>query len=316
MYSLTVHQTTLNGDEFFFQNQTNTRLKKIYERADHIWSYLGKVTLLTRHSLNAASKSCHLISLLGEDLPGRIRKTTTRLKLFSIVSIPFSLISLKSISEKIFKNSLINDREGVVLNSLSFTIIVIDIFDSTSTFVNTVLDLSTRTPIASLSALGLPCGFAMSGLGTISRIVQIAKTYQVHKSVSDVRKELLEALLEKKLGINEIQAKIAAPIKGKILKAIPGEIELQLHKLYRLITTDRNEIFTSQQMDEISQLLDAIQAMLKKKFIIEGLGVFANTLTISALCLFCLGSLSSTPFLLLASSFFTRIISLTYQDFG
>lgn len=277
MHSLTVHQTNLNGNECFFQTQTCARLKKNYEKADHVWSYLGKITILTRHLLNAASKSCQLISLLGKDLPERIKKTTTRLKLFSIVSIPFSLISLKSISEKIFKNFLINNKEDVVLGSLSFAIIVIDVFDSITTFVNTVLDLSERAPIASLSALGLHFGFAMSGLGTISRIIQVSKTYQVHRSVSDIRKEMLEAFLEKNLGINEMQAKIAAPLTEKILKAIPGEIELKLGKLYDLITTDRTETFTDQQISEISQILDDIQAKLKKKCIIEGLGIFANT---------------------------------------
>ncbi|MFA6916143.1 MAG: hypothetical protein WC222_07080 [Parachlamydiales bacterium] len=314
MHSLTVHQTNLDRNEFFFQNQISTEIKRIYGKADQVWSYLGKIIILTRHLLNAASKSCQLICLLGKDLPERIKKTTTRLKLFSIVSIPFSLISLKSISEKIFKNYLINNKEDVVLGSLSFTIITIDIFDSITTFVNTVLDLSARSPIASLSALGLPFGLAMSGLGTISRIIQIAKTYQVSGSVSDVRIEMFEAFLEKKLGVNEIQAKIAAPLTEKTLKAIPGEIELQLHKLYDLITKDRTETFTDPQISEISQILDDIQAKLKKKYIIEGLGIFANTLIISALCLFCLGSLSSMPFLLLASSFFTRIFSLTYQD--
>src|ERR1700733_10555048 len=158
-----VHHT--NGNEFLIRTQICTRLKKFYERADHVWSYLGKIIILTRHLLNAASKSCQLISLLEKNLPGKIRIITTRLKLFSIVSIPFSLISLKSISEKIFKNFLINNKEGVVLSSLSFTIIVIDVFDSTSTFVNTVLDLSNRTPIVSLPALVLPFSFAMTELG-------------------------------------------------------------------------------------------------------------------------------------------------------
>lgn len=312
MYSLTIHQTNLNRNEFFFQNQTSS--KKLYEKMEHVWSYLGKIIILARHLLNAASKNCYAISLLGKDLPERVKVITTRLKLSSIVGIPFSLVSLKSISEKIFNNFLISDREGVALGSLSFTIVFIDVIDSLATFVNTILTLSARTPIASLSALGLPFGFAMSGLGSISRTTHIAKACQVYKRVSNIRKEMLEVCIEKKLVINKNQVKTTLSFIEKTLKIIPGEVELKLQKLYDLITIDKNEIFTDQQIGEISQILDDIQDKLKKKFIIEGFGIFSNTLTISALCLFCLGSLSSIPFLLLASSFFIRISFLIYQD--
>lgn len=309
-----IHQATTNENNFFLNNQFSTKLKKIHEIADHTWSYLGKVIIFTRHLLNAASKNCHLISLLGKDLPQRIAKTILRLKLFSILSVPLSLASLKSTSEKIFKNFLINDKEGIALSSLTFTITAIDVLDSISTFVNTVLNLWSRPSIASLSALGLPFGFAMSGLGIVSRIIQVAKTHQVSKSVSDIRKEMLKTLLENKLGITEMQAITKTHLTEKSLKAIPGEIEFKLRELYGLISADRIQRFTVQEMNEISQLLDNIQAQLKKKFIIEGVGIFANTLIISALFLFCLGSLSATPFLILASSFFIRIFSLIYQD--
>lgn len=313
MHPLTISLDSLN---LYPTIQVKTNLKKIYQKADYTWSYLGKVIILTRHLLNAASKSCQLISLLGNDLPERVKKTTTHLKLFSIVGIPFSLNSLKSTSEKIFKNYQANDKEGVLLSSLSFTIVAIDLFDSTTTFVNTALELSARAPIASLSALGLPLGFAMSGLGTLSRIIQVAKACHVYRSVANVRKEMLEVFLDKQLSINQIQAKIAAPLTEKTLKTISGEIELKLRKLHGLINGDKSEPFTDKQKNEISQILDDIQGDMKKKLVIEGMGIFANTLTISALYLFCLGSASSTPFLLLASSFSMRISSLLYQDFN
>jgi hypothetical protein len=304
MYS-SAFETYLNKNEAFFH---------IFKKADHLWSYLGKILILTRHLLNASSTNSHLISILGKNLPEKIKITTTRLKLFSIVGIPFSVVSLKSVSEKISKSYLLNDKEGVVLGSLSFTIIVIDVFDSLTTFVNTTLALSSRPPLARLSALGIPFGFAMAGLGTVFRITQVAKACGIHASLKAVRREMLRDFLEKKLDVTERQTKAAAALVEKNFRAIPGEIELKLQQLYSLITLERKEIFADHEIKEISQLLDDIQDKLKRKFIIEGLGIFANSLIMSALYLFCLGSLSSVPFWFLASSFFIRISSLTYLD--
>lgn len=313
MSTSTVTGSNLIVNEGFFQNPASIRLK-IYDKAEHVWSYLGKTIILTRQLMNAATKSRKWINFLGQDLLGRFQKTITRLKLFSIVSVPFNLVSLKSISEKIFKNYTINDMEGVRSGSLTATIIAIDVFDSISTFVNAVLELSARVPIASLSALGIPSGFAMSGLGTISRSLQITKICQVYKSISNVQKAMREAFLEKKLGVNQIRANLSAPLTEKVLKALPGDIESQLRKLNQLINNESTETFTPDQLKEISQILAGIQGTIKKKFVVEGLGIFANTLNISALSLICLGTVSSQPFLLMASCYFTRILSLAYQD--
>jgi|688.fasta_scaffold19462_11 hypothetical protein len=314
MASLIINQTNLYKNEIVFSNQTRARFKIIYEKAEHVWSYLGKMMILTRHLLNATSKSCQLLTVCGKDFPGKAVEITTRLKLFSIVSVPFSLTSLKSISAEIFKSFLVKDIESVTLSSLSFTIITIDLFDSMTTFVNATLAVSAHEPIASLSALSLPFGFGMSGLGIVSRIIQISKACQVYKSIRSIRKESLEAFLEKKLDVTATQARIVTLLRKHTLRTIPVEIGLKLQKLYDLLANNRSEALTDQEMDKISQILDEIQDRLKKKFIIEGLGTTANTLIILALFMFCWGSLSAVPFVFLATSFFIRISSLTYQD--
>ncbi|MCE2982220.1 MAG: hypothetical protein LW832_01515 [Parachlamydia sp.] len=309
-----ISNNSRNFNEYLFPSTTN--LKGIYAKTEYFWSYLGKIVLLTRHLLNATSRSSRLVPMLGDNFPQKVVKMTTRLKLFSIVGVPFSLVSLKSISEKIFKSYSLNDKEAVALGSLAFTITSIDAFDSTATFANTVLLLSARSPIARLSALGMPCGFAMTGLGIISRIGHIAQSCRIYYSLSDIRKKMLEAYLEEQLGINERQALLAAPFTEKTFRAAPGEVEVKLRQLYNLITAHRTERLTDQEKNEISHILDAIQTLLKKKVFLDGLGISANCLSLSALCLFCLGSLNSTPFWLLSGSFFIRISSLMVQEFN
>lgn len=295
-------------NDFYVKNQISEKMQRIYTKSEHGWSYLGKIITLIRHLLNIAGKSCSLISLIGKDLPLKVKVITTRLKLFSVVGIPFSLVSLKNISKKMHKNYLLQDSNGMMLSSLSFAINSLDVLDSSATFVNTTLSILEKAPIQSLAAIGMPFGFAMSGLGLVSRGIQIKKIWQVNGSVQKVRKEL-KACLETNVSA---KSDIAASLQPNVLQIIPGEIEKKLRKIYTLITTNTN--WNDDKLSQVQQMLDDVQAALKKKFVIESLGSSANILIFSALYLFCIGSASSLPFLLLASAFSIRISSLVYQD--
>lgn len=288
-------------------------MQRVYETSDHFWSYAGKMIIITRSLLNAAARNVHIVSRYGKDFPEKVRLITTRMKLFSIVGVGFSLGSLKPIAEKIFSNLLSQNKEGVALNVLSFSITVIDVVDSTSTFVNAALELSGRAAIESLSNLGIPLITAMSLLGITSRIIQIAKVRLINRTVSGLDKEINDAILAKKSISEEQISKIIKPLNNLIATEMPSEIKRKLNDLHGFIKNSHEEQW-QKGVKELSQRVTVIHQALKKQLIIHGLGIFANALTLSALALFTFATISSAPFLLVASSFVVRVSSLAYQD--
>jgi hypothetical protein len=137
----------------------------------------------------------------------------------------------------------------------------------------------------------------MSGLGTLSRTIQIVKATQVHIRLNAFRKEMLQN-----------------PSEWKSIPGIPGEIERKINVVNSLIIAAKIRTLNDQEILQILQSLNEVQGLLNLKFTLEGVGIFANTLTVWALYLFVLGSVTAVPFLLLASSFLIRIGSLAYQD--
>jgi hypothetical protein len=170
-----------------------------YATCEHLWSYLGKISLLARSILNAAARSCSIIAMAGSHFPDVVKDITNQLKLLSIVSLPFSVVDIHSAAGKIFAGFLAKDAEGSVLSALSFTIIAADIVDSVATFINAALVLSSANPIALFSAIGLPLGFTMVGLGIISRTIQIAKDSNLYRQAQE-KSDLRE--LAKKMRVN------------------------------------------------------------------------------------------------------------------
>lgn len=274
--------------------------ERIYATSNHVWSYAGKLLIITRSLLNAAARTPYFLSRYGADFPAKVKLITTRLKLPSIVGVIFSFRDLKSTFDKMIQNLLSHNKEGVALNLLSFSITAIDIVDSTATFINSALDLSGRVPIERLTSLGTPLVGAMSILGIISRIIQIAKACGIIKSMKGI-----QHMLTKQSG-DLLQTKNS--LSNLIASEIPTDIKDKIKELHRLIKDNNLE------KSEILTTIVSIHQTVKKKLILDGLGIFASTLTISALALFTLGSLGSAPFLLVASSFGVRIFSLAYQD--
>ena len=148
---------------------------------EQAWSYIGKIVILARNVLNAAAKH---VSQIGQGFVQNVKNLTVQMKLLSIVSIPFSLYSLITTAQKIFRSFLINDKEGIALATLTFSILAADIFDSVTTFVNSVLTVAS-IPFQVLASASLPVAFAISGLGTIARSIQIAKTYSLYQNIKE-----------------------------------------------------------------------------------------------------------------------------------
>lgn len=212
IFNSTALQAATGNDVANIQKRSLPNRYKIlsYSTCEHLWSYLGKIVLLIRSLLNIAIRNSYIIAAAGKNFPQTVKDTITRMKLFSIVSVPFSLVNLDSTVRKIFNSFLLNDREGMALSTLSFTIIAADVIDSVTTFINASLALSSANPIGIFSALGLPLGFTMSGLGTISRTIQVAKAANLYRNIDkeiSVTSEQQDQMLEFQKNIQQHHAK-------------------------------------------------------------------------------------------------------------
>lgn len=266
--------------------------KKIFDACDHGWNYAGKAVALTRHSLNFSIKTV----VEKCDLHEKISGVATKLKFFSIVSVPFSIASAISTFQKIIKSFQLKDFEGIALASLSFTVINLDIFDSITTFINTGLLVAYNAPLEFISILGMPVTFALIGLGSCSRIIQMVKTHNLGKNLFeevlskksnessdvDLLPAALKEFLEKKLEVKETDPEYLDLIKNmekaddrkKVLKNLVEKKKAALQrsstpevvkKFERLFELVKSDTIDDDVTKEISDLLDEIVSNLKKR---------------------------------------------------
>lgn len=263
-----------------------------WDKTAHNWSYVSRAALLTRNLINAAARSTTIVCVLGRDFPEKVKLLTTEMRLLSLVGVPFSLGDLKSVCQKVFASAKVKDWEGVGMGGLSFSIVIADIFDSVTTFVNAALTKASMMPIGIFSSLGLPTAFAISGLGTVSRTIQIAKSLNLYQGIE---KEPTKAVMEK-----------AHPERFASKKAVD-----KLHKLRGLIAAPcRSE----RQTKKIDSGLKKVQSYLVEKMYTDAASILANGSVLCALSLFLIGSTTALPFLFLALAFAIRIAVLIYQD--
>lgn len=243
-----------------------------YSQCEHAWSYIGKIGVLTRSLLNAAAKTEGIVHRLGDKFPVFVSQITIRLKLLSLVSIPFSLVDLKGMIEKTAKALYDQEWSTGVTTMLSISIVICDIFDSTMTFLNNSLTLLGRIPFQFNAPLDLPLAFYMSGMGICTRSIQIFRTYRIYQKVDEESLKHPETVttIKQTIGI--------APEKG-------------LPKLNKI-----SELFW-------------------RKIKTDFAAIAANSLSITALRMFLLGTYTATPFLLIASSMSIRLGVIAYQDY-
>ncbi len=311
-----------------------------YAKCEKFWSYGGKIALIGRNLLNAAARSPLIISRTSPNFPNNVKVIVTHMKLLSIISIPFNLVDLSDIVKRVYKSFLIKDSEGLAMASIAFTLTAADTFDATTTFVNSLFSvLKINTQI--LAAAGLPIGFTIVGIGTVSRIIHIAKTVFLHKKISPGNFSLIENKnrlifkkeFEKILGIGELetiikdlsQGKIDPPTlkrlqsltekkKSIIQRMIPKNAAESFENIISLLNCNKDKDFTDQEIKIIFQHLDVIRTHLEKKLYVEVLGLVANIFVISALVLFSIGNATALPFLLMAIAFAIRLSNLFYQN--
>lgn len=285
--------------------------KRVFESSEHIWSYLGKLVILTRHALNITVKTCQRAALCCS-LNRRILTAVTRLKLFSIVGVPFSIFSVHSAAQKLFKSFDLRDKEGVLLGSLTIALIATDIVDSLATFINAALAALSKAPVALLSTLGMPIAFALIGMGSASRTIQLIKTYSVFKEFQKAEKgQGLEQFLKAQLGSWELQM-LKEKKRAALLRAAPAEVVKEFERIEELLKDQRK--LTEKELAALGKSLDKISQLLTKKMIVDAANLMANILSFIGLTLFFFTVPPVTPFIFLAASMVLKISTLAFQD--
>ena len=268
-----------------------------YERP---WSYLGKVAILARHMMNAFAKE-----------HPQVKAIVTPMKLLSIVSVPFTLLNIKSVAKGLFKSIQLGDAEGAYMSTLSLTIMAADIIDSAATFTNTTLTLASQRTIQILSTIGLPLAASITTLGTVSRTIKITKSFFLYLEIANLNSpEEVKRFLDKRFQSAHDIGRANAKKQNELLRAAPQEALAELRKLYSLLKKPEERC-----MPEITKSIDRVQDILIKKMQIELLGILANIVVMSALTLFALATGGSLPFFLLATGFSIRIAAQFYQDY-
>lgn len=296
--------------------------KRLYDKVDQVWSYLGKTTLLTRQVLNATLRTCYLVSLCCRTKE-QIQRVIARLKLFSIVGVPFTVSSIQATAEKVFKGYHNRDREGVLLGSLSLVIMSTDFVDSLATFTNAVLALFEKPPVKLLSDLGMPIAFGLTTLGGFSRTMQLLNTHRLYRELHGIQggrnglTENLKSYLNEKLGVTELESKtevqkLLARKRASLLRQAPASAVKELDMLAAKLSDPQSKLT----QEEIKDSLNKVASSLKKKMIVDAGNLFASMLTFVALCLFFTAAPAVMPFLLLATSYSLRLGFLAYQDFA
>lgn len=316
--------------------------KSVYAKSNQAWNYVGKIALVSRYLLNALASSCRFIANCP-DTAKKIKDLTTQMKLLSLASFFFSAPDLKTSSQKIAVNLENRDKEELALNSLSFTIITLDVFDSITTFINSSLTIASKPTVALFSMLGKPVGFSMTSLGIVSRTVQIWKSYRMHRDIKKMLstpqeglKLALHEFLKKNLGLTQSDKELLLKLskthgkkesraemkrllerkKEAVLRAAPPEVLDELRQLFSMVKNQANTPLTEAETQLIGKSLDKVKGLLTKKMKVSALGILANLFILAALLYFTYSLHSVKPYLLLAASFLLRLGNSLYQDFG
>ncbi|MBA2368659.1 MAG: hypothetical protein H0V82_06510 [Candidatus Protochlamydia sp.] len=311
-----------------------------YSKCEHAWSYLGKVSLLTRNMLNTAARNHYVMASTGKGFPDTLKEAAIKMKLLSIFGVPFSLVDLSSIIAKSLNSLSLKDWEGTAFGALSLTITTAEIVDSLTTFINASLTVSSLKPIEAFSTLGLPLGFTMSSLGTISRTIQIGKSLNLFRNINlKVNQEVnfdraeLQSFLERILMIDkELKTLLRIPQdeltgidqntiknlkeknKASLLRAVSQDAVKELEALLVLLEANPQSPISLDQQVRITRTFKEIQFYLSKKMQVDALAILANLITLSALNLFRLGSSTASPFALLSLAFSVRLAALYYNE--
>lgn len=301
------------------------------------WGYAGKTLLATRYHLNAIARNTTLVGLLPTDAPDKIKSSVLHLKLFSIIGVPYKISDLSNLSSSFVKSVLINDREGIAITSLTFALLIADLFDSIQSYLNAMLALTLTTPFEILPAAAMPAGLIMSCSGTILRITRITKACNLHANLTVFKGKAENeriSFLKDSLGIAELEHEIKAmkqlvdtlqragsDTKPEVIgiqllmekkeailaRMIPKEAKHDYAKLMELLNQETVDKIQVEDAAEINSLVSNIQSHLVDKGLFEAVGLLSNILILSAIFCLTIGIVTSMPYFLFATAFTVRL---------
>lgn len=281
-----------------FNHSDKKNLKSSLERFENAWTYASKSFIVTRHFLNASIRSCRWFALGCRNLDHRVMSIVTKLKLFSIVSVHFNLAVLPAKVKELWKNIIWRDTQGVILGTLSITLITTDVIDSLATFTNAALQTLSFSAIGLLSDAGLPLAFTLIGIGSISRTIRL---FYLKKLQAALKDQAIPDFLNKKLG------SINSPDRAKNESSFERQTNRQIMALIKKLEREQ---------ESQGAILKEVMTLLNKEIRIQILTLIANSLNFAGICLFLTPASPAVPFLLLGMGFSTRLGIQAYQDFA
>jgi hypothetical protein len=308
--------------------------QRVFMQLDTAWEYVGKSIRLTRNLLNATMRTIRWIYSECKDIEPRIQKVVDRLKLFSIVSVPLTISKIPEQIRKIGKSIQLKDREGVLLSTLSVTVLAVDGFDSLMLFVNAILLKFSYASIGWISAIGTPMTLSVVGIGSISRGIRLIHllnflrdidrkliTLIKNKNLSpEELRSVLNDFLESRLGSAADRSRRKQELKSEIEELKEAVLERNtnaktvslLNSLMRLL--EANETLSEDHATEILHHIEEIVQSLTHEKIFKTGYLISNMITIIGLILLFVPIFPPLPYILLALSLALQLSLQFYHD--
>lgn len=302
-----IPQTQIKKTSSLFHLKPSSSGFKAFKKG---WEYTDEVIGLSSNAMNAFARVGRWISCKASRA---LKHTAQRLDLFSIVNIPINLTKIPSKIQKIWNSIQWKDREGAVLATFSFTLFIGNMFDTLTTFVNSVLEVLSRQEVGWISKMALPLALTLIGADLVlegKRLYhllrfhykfnhEIIKKNQNMQCSSEELQGLVAPFLEKHLGID--RAGEASLLKAKILKRrTTSKIVSQFKALSTILraTDTQPEI----KHKEISTRLKMITKLLKKEEISQNIAIVSTLISAIAVGLFFNSAAAIVSFSLLTLS--------------
>jgi hypothetical protein len=296
--------------------------KQAFDTFSRAWNYAGKAILLARHMLNIIIRTPAWIASGYIHADNCIRNTITKLKLFTIVGVILDVGSLPSKINTIWTNIQWKDKEGILLSTLSFTVMIADMFDSVTTFVNATLNTLSLATIGWVATISNPFTFSLIGLsatlkaGNLYNLTRFFKEFdwdiskiQDKQLTSEELRSIVLPLMHKHLGKN--LDPIDTEHRTEITKRrTSNKILLELKELGGML--DNAE---SNGTAKITNMIAQIKKSLKEEMALQAGSLLTTVIAGIASTLFLTAAATTpVPFALLAVSISLRISLLAYQE--
>jgi hypothetical protein len=283
-----------------------SRVSTAYRAAAKGWSYSGTSLKVTRHFLNAGLRARLLTK---KESVGRAQNFISRSKIFSALSVGFNLANFSTHVAKIGKNLERGDVEGVSLALLTFAILIADTLDSLLTSVSGAFETLALKPSPWIGSLGLPLGFAIVSLGSLSRTIRLYHLHQFSKSLSLVETSCMTPhRFLKDFPLDDPQ-KMAALERH----TSEGTTNLLKNLSVSLETIDPSD---EKNMGKAVETLHRLQRHVLEEMAIQIAYFATNLLIFTALCLMAASFTTPLPYILLGTAWTARMGIQAYQDLG